>query len=400
MRRRKRIRTPLPERVASAPLKVFPDFSAMSRQTSAHLYDFAPVMFFLMDTAGLIVSANHACLSTLSLSRSRLLNAPLRSFVVEADRPLLFAHLRQSRESPRVIETDLLLRSRRGDTIPVRLYTQRVFHDGGLTFPTVAVDLSERLILERAREAAERQRDESDERRRQAMASDAAKDELIAVVSHELRNPLNPALLAADQLASSRELPDSARYLAGIIKRNIELEARLVDDLLDVARIARGQLELRLAATDVHESLAEAVANATRAALDRSIALTMDLAAPNHHALADAARLRQVFWNVLNNAVKFTDAGGAIAVRTRGVADCIVVSVSDNGVGMDETTLAGLFTPFASRGQRRGLGLGLSIASSIVQAFGGRILGRSDGPGRGSEFQIELAALTFPVASG
>jgi CheY-like chemotaxis protein len=263
------------------------------------------------------------------------------------------------------------------------------------------VDQTERLALDDARLAAERRREQAERQAVIAQSASAAKDRFLATVSHELRTPLTPALFAASRLASSDGLPAQAKALAATIKRNIESEARLIDDLLDVARIGREHISLRLEDIDVHEILTEAITTCQPIADSRRVAIVAHSTAAAHHVRADRTRLRQVFCNLLSNAVKFTDSGGQIVIGSFNAADDLVrVSVRDNGTGMDAAILERLFAPFDRRPaepeSRAGLGLGLAICKGIIGAHGGQIWATSDGPGRGSTFAVELATVAEP----
>src|SRR5262249_34547169 len=199
----------------------------------------------------------------------------------------------------------------------------------------------------------------------EAGAASSARDQFLAAVSHELRTPLTPALFAASRLAVWDDLPEPAKELARTIERNIQFEARLIDDLLDVARINRDRIRLDFDAVDVHQILGEAIRICQSAAEDKDVTLTTHLVADAHFARADRVRLRQVFWNLLNNAIKFSDAGGSILIRSANVSETTVtVSIRDSGAGMSPAVLEHLFVPFERRPQdqesRMGLGLGLA----------------------------------------
>jgi CheY-like chemotaxis protein len=221
-------------------------------------------------------------------------------------------------------------------------------------------------------------------------------------VSHELRTPLTPALFAASRLASWSGLPEQALKLATTIRRNIEIEARLIDDLLDLARINRDSLNLRLETVDVHDVIQEAVAICSGMAEPKGITITTHLNASAHHMSADRTRLRQVFWNLLNNAVKFTDDAGKITVGTADLSHGMLrASIHDTGIGMDAATIQHLFAPFdrqqPGNQSRGGLGLGLAICKGIIGAHRGQLWVASDGRGRGSTFAIEVATVPEPL---
>jgi PAS domain S-box-containing protein len=359
------------------------------------LYDFAPAMYVLIDRAGRIVDINQSGSRLIGRGREQAVGHPFRLFVAPPSRSDFLEHLRRCRSGADVVETEVQLRGSDNGLVTVRLYSKQTSLAGRAVFPTVAADLTEYLSLERQKKAAEQQRDRAERERALARASEDAKDRLLAVVSHELRNPLSPALVAAATLAASEELPDRARHLARVIERNIQLEARLIDDLLDVARILRGHFQLHLAPANVHHVLLDAIHACAHAAQARDVAVSIDFRAEHHGVQGDAARLRQVFWNVLDNAIKFSEPGGTVLVRTTTEPSRQVrVTIQDEGAGMDRATLDRLFRPFDRDTDRpsrsSGLGLGLSIAHDIVLGHHGRLWAASDGPGRGAIFVVEL----------
>lgn len=259
-----------------------------------------------------------------------------------------------------------------------------------LVLATVVADLQKAQERERAA-------------RTEAERANSAKDQFLAVLSHELRTPLTPVMLAASMLENDRELPARMRQDLQTIRRNVELEARLIDDLLDLTRITRGKLQLDLHVTDIHDLMRRAIDICCR---DNRLKLDVQLEAPSHQVRADPARIQQVFWNLLNNAQKFTPEGGAITIRSRNAPDgAIVVEISDTGAGIEPTLLPKLFAPFA-QGQRgsaqkggAGLGLGLAISRALVSAHGGTLGGHSEGPGRGATFTVQMPTVSQPAIS-
>ncbi len=245
--------------------------------------------------------------------------------------------------------------------------------------------------LERAKQAAE--------------AANRAKDQFLAVLSHELRTPLTPALAAASNLENAIEIdPRELRESLSLIRRNIELEARLVDDLLDITRISKGKLEVHLSTIDLHETIQHAADMCRSAANHKRSEISLHLDATERYVNGDGARLAQIFWNLILNAVKFTPADGTITVRTLNPAPGSVrIEVTDTGIGIDHEMLSRIFEPF-QQGEdsttRRfgGVGLGLSIAKGLVEAHSGHITARSAGKDQGATFTIELATITPPAA--
>ena len=231
-----------------------------------------------------------------------------------------------------------------------------------------------------------------------AESANRAKDRFLATLSHELRTPVSPALMIATAMANDRSLPPQVREDAGTIQRNIELQTRLIDDLLDVTRIENGKLSLRPEAVDLDALLADCVATCSGEAAGKGV--RVDRLPPDrpHAVRGDPARLRQVFCNLLKNAVKFTPGGGSVTVRTAEAAGGrVAVAVRDTGIGIDPAALTDVFNPF-EQGERAitnefsGLGLGLAISKGIVEAHGGTIAAASEGRGRGATLTVELPA--------
>ncbi|MDB6134405.1 MAG: domain S-box [Verrucomicrobiales bacterium] len=233
-----------------------------------------------------------------------------------------------------------------------------------------------------------------------------AKDEFLAVLSHELRTPLTPVLLTAAELKEDPRLPADARQLLGMMERNIALEARLIDDMLDLTSIAQGKLRLRSETCDVHSLIRLAVEIVRDEATFRELDLTCDFQAVRSGLVADPARFQQVIWNLLRNAVKFTPRHGRIGIRTRDESgpdgeNWLRIEVTDSGLGISPEQLESIFLPFeqgAATGDHRfgGVGLGLSIARAIVSLHGGRIRAFSEGAQRGATFTVELPGAQDP----
>lgn len=226
-----------------------------------------------------------------------------------------------------------------------------------------------------------------------------AKDNFLATLSHELRTPLNPILLVASDAINNATLPPDIQADFEMIRKNVELEARLIDDLLDLTRITHGKITLDKKSCDVHSVLKDAISNICDVVSEKQISLDMKLDAPEHTVFADSVRLHQVFGNLLNNAVKFTPNGGRIAIATSiSTLNKIIVEVTDTGIGMRPEEIGRLFAAFAqgnhATGNERhrfgGLGLGLAISQKLVEFHAGTILATSRGLGLGSTFIVEL----------
>jgi PAS domain S-box-containing protein len=227
-----------------------------------------------------------------------------------------------------------------------------------------------------------------------------AKDDFLAALSHELRTPLNPILLLASDGAEDQDLPARTRADFATIRDNIELEARLIDDLLDLNRIVHGKLGLQLKRADCHEILDNAVAIVEPDLRKKKISLTLNLGKGPCELNVDRTRLQQVFWNVLKNAVKFTPEKGEIKITTSVTPDkkYWAVAVSDTGMGMTPDEIKKIFDAFtqgehaknSGTHQFGGLGLGLSISKMLVKMHEGTIKAHSDGRGKGATFTIQL----------
>jgi signal transduction histidine kinase len=224
---------------------------------------------------------------------------------------------------------------------------------------------------------------------------DRIKDQFLAMLSHELRTPLMPALIALGTLESRADLPSDAQELIALIARNVRLEARLVDDLLDLTRVTRGKLRLNRQPTDAHTVLRHALEVCAAEITSKQQIVHLSLDAPQATILADAGRLQQVFWNLLENAVKFTPAGGTITCRSSIANDRLKIEILDTGIGIDSELLPKIFDAFEQGGDPQprplgGLGLGLAIVRGLVEAHGGTVSAESEGKDLGSTFSVEL----------
>ena len=230
---------------------------------------------------------------------------------------------------------------------------------------------------------------------KEAAAVAQARYRFLACLSHELRTPLTPVQFALHFIRRTPELPASVYESAETIRRNVELEARLVDDLLDVSQIVDGRMEVSLAPVDLHDCLGQAIHDCREDYLPKGLLLTVNLAASQHEVTGDANRLRQVFCHLLRNAGKFTPEHGTVDVRSANDGKDIVVEVQDSGIGIAAECLPRLFEPFGpsalEKGQDHpGLGLGLAISHAIIAAHEGQLTARSPGLGQGATFRVCL----------
>jgi signal transduction histidine kinase len=258
------------------------------------------------------------------------------------------------------------------------------------TFVGIAVLLSWlNASRDRAMDALRRAKEEAD-------SANEAKDQFLAVLSHELRTPLTPVLGLASILEKDPKLSDETRADATLIRRNIELEARLIDDLLDITRIRKGKLTLSRQQVDPLVLIEHAVGICKADADAKSIAIRVVLPASCPSVNADPARLQQIFWNLLKNAIKFTPTRGQITVNCSDVEGQLRVDVIDSGIGIEPDVLPRIFNAFEQGGgkiTRRfgGIGLGLAISKALAEAHGGTLSASSEGTGRGACFTVTLA---------
>jgi PAS domain S-box-containing protein len=225
--------------------------------------------------------------------------------------------------------------------------------------------------------------------------TDQRKDEFLATLAHELRNPLAPIRQAATVSQAPGATEAQKRWSHGVISRQVQHMALLLDDLLDISRITRGTLELRPEMTEL-QSVVDAAVETARPALDsRHHTFTVELPPQPVGFVADPLRLSQVLANLLTNAAKYTDPGGSVRLRATLVDDLITISVLDTGLGIPKEALENVFAMFSQvKGthdrSEGGLGIGLSLSRGLVQLHGGTIEAKSAGPGQGSEFIVRL----------
>lgn len=247
--------------------------------------------------------------------------------------------------------------------------------------------------------AIERHRTDEELRQRARQLQDAnqQKDEFLAMLSHELRNPLAPILMATELIRSQRDNPASVEKYRAVIDRQARQLSHLVDDLLDVSRGARGKIVLIKQPLTVAALVAQAQETAAPLIAERHHTLSVHLPSEPLSVHADPIRMTQVLANLLSNAAKYTAPGGQIALSAERVGDEVVIRVRDTGRGIEKELLLRVFEPFFQAGRSRsnpegGLGVGLSLVRQLVELHGGRAEALSDGLDRGSEIVIHLPA--------
>jgi signal transduction histidine kinase/CheY-like chemotaxis protein len=241
--------------------------------------------------------------------------------------------------------------------------------------------------------------------RQELIGANAAKDQFLALLSHELRNPLSPVIAMVGELEASAPDSPEVKHALEVIRRNVELEARLIDDLLDVTRISKGKLQLSLETASVHEILQRSYEICREEIAAKDLKIEFRLRAERAYVEGDPARLQQVFWNLIKNSVKFTPEKGHIVIETLNPSpDKVEIRTKDTGIGIEADQMERIFNAF-EQGQssitRRfgGLGLGLAISKAMVGAHGGTIKAESDGKSRGATFIVTLATVGTPAAA-
>jgi signal transduction histidine kinase/ActR/RegA family two-component response regulator len=268
-----------------------------------------------------------------------------------------------------------------GDTVEEGLYALQVF---------MALTSSTFLILGALTAERRRAREESE-------AANQAKDRFLAALSHELRTPLTPILALTSVLERDPLLRTETRRRVEVVRRNAELEARLIDDLLDLTRIARGKLKVEIEEVELGDAVDHVLEICRSEAREKGITLERKLGSGRELvARADPARLRQVLWNLVENAIRFTPSGGGIRLNAFSPSPgWVAIEVSDSGRGIEPSEIGRIFHPFEQAGKSAGgLGLGLAISSALVEAQAGVLTASSAGKGLGATFRVELPAGT------
>jgi signal transduction histidine kinase len=248
---------------------------------------------------------------------------------------------------------------------------------------------------------AERRRAEAviEEQKSVVEAANRAKDNFLAMLSHELRTPLTPVIAALDALKSEPLESSETKEALAMIRRNIDLESQLIDDLLDVTRITSDKLQLQLAPLDAHQAITNVLEMCESELNGKQLHLTLDLRAEAHHVVADAPKFQQIIWNLLKNAIKFTGPEGVITISSSNQApQSLTIRVTDSGIGIEPEMMGRIFNRFEQGDrsfQRRfgGLGLGLTISKSLAEAHGGTLVAESAGRDRGTSFLLKMNAV-------
>lgn len=233
-------------------------------------------------------------------------------------------------------------------------------------------------------------------------AANRTKDNFLAMLSHELRTPLTPVIAALDVLESVPSQSEDSKASLAMIRRNVDLESQLIDDLLDLTRIAKDKLQLEFDQIDAHQAISNVAEICRMEANARRLRVYLNLRAGAHHVTADVTKFQQIIWNLLKNAIKFTNENGEITISSSNPSpQVLTIIVGDTGIGIEPEILERIFDPFEQGDrsfQRRfgGLGLGLAISKSLAQAHGGTLAVASEGRDRGSTFVLTMNTVAPP----
>jgi PAS domain S-box-containing protein len=358
-------------------------------------FDLAPVGTAIVDADGRLREANDEICRLFGVSREELLDGPWPPFGDLRDRTQEAAQIASALTGERrAASRELRIRRRDGRTIDVSVGMRGLKGPGGVMDHAMIVvqDVTDRRRIEAEREEVLARELDA---RREAEAANRAKDSFLATLSHELRTPLTPILSWARVLRNGDLDSQESRRAIEAIERNAEAQSQLVEDMLDVSRIMAGKLRVTRAPVELGGIIRDAVEVVRPAARARGVVLEV---APIDDACfvdGDAARLRQVFWNLLSNGIKFTPRGGRVDAAAVMLGGAVRITVRDTGCGIARDLLPHVFERFrqGEHGTTRrhgGLGVGLAIVRELVELHGGAVSAASEGGGRGSTFTIEL----------
>ena len=245
---------------------------------------------------------------------------------------------------------------------------------------------------------AERRRAQAalEQQRATVEAANRTKDNFLAMLSHELRTPLTPVLAALDALKTERQPPEELDATLAMMRRNIELESQLIDDLLDLTRITKDKLQLQFESVDAHQAIRNVVEMCAAEARAKKLEVRLDLQATDFRVMADPAKFQQIIWILFKNAIKFSGENGVITLYSANhLPHIITIGVADTGIGIEPEIMERIFNPF-EQGERSfqrrfgGLGLGLTISKSLAQAHGASLIAKSEGLNRGATFILTM----------
>jgi len=279
---------------------------------------------------------------------------------------------------------EFVLQTKDGSKVPVYLSANRFLMEGRPSLSVLATDLTDQKRIE------------------EVVAADRAKTRFLAMLSHELRTPLNPVMAQVQLMERDESLTEELRESVAMIRRNVEMEVRLIDDLLDLTKVSQGKVQLHKQVIDAHAAVRAATQINEPEIAAKQLRVSLSLAAEQYHIWADPARIQQILWNLIKNAVKFTPQSGWIKVSSTNRNGHLQIAVSDSGIGIQAEALGGLFNAFEQADTsitRRfgGLGLGLTISRALAEMHGGTMSAASAGAGQGATFTLTLSTVPAPA---
>ncbi len=363
---------------------------AQSKMHYADLFDFAPIGYCAINSRGSISEMNLPGARLLGRTPSQVVGHKFEEYVAEEEKQAFREHLVRCRTSGRRLNMELNLEPLEDEPIVVDLYTvaTRDAEDGELQTRCAIVNITDRKRAERALKESQNELEMRENMNRM-------KDEFMARISHELKTPLTPILGAMYRLRLIRADDADVLAMADMVERNAQRESRIVDDLLDVSRISSGKMQLTCELVDLGAVIDEAIESCKPVATAKSLQFEVSSNGNLNDVWGDRSRLQQAVGNVISNAVKFSIPGGIVNISTSCDNESARIVVADQGEGIAKEFLPHVFEAFrqADRFITRshgGLGLGLSIANSILQAHGGTLSAESEGVGKGAAFIIEI----------
>ncbi len=358
-----------------------------------------PVLVYDVETMQ-ILAANEAAVRQYGYSAGELVQMTIKDIRPPEDVPRFMSlhakHHDAPAEGPYMVRGDWRHRRKNGEIFYVDIYAHPLRFSGRRAHLVIALDVTERRRSELARQEALA---EAHAAREQALRASQAKDQFLAILSHELRTPLAPIMAGAGYLrhALASDRADLVNVL-GVIERNVMLQARMVEDLLDLSRINRGKVSLSRAPASLERLVALVVDTWKEEARRARVNLQSHVLA-RLWTFGDFDRLQQVLGNLVGNAIKFTPAGGTVDVRLEERGEEAVLSVVDTGIGVAAAALPNIFDMFEqgeAGGRSKGLGIGLALVKSLTEMHGGHVAASSAGLNRGSCFTVVLPTSRAP----
>ena len=336
-------------------------------------------------SSGKILEVNQFLINLLGYSREEFLTRKLWEVGPFKDLQAISEAYTLLQEMGCIRYDDLPLQTRDGRLIPVEFISHVFEADDNKLIQCNIRDITNRKqLVEELRKAKE-----------DAENANKAKDRFLGMISHELRTPLNPMNMLIHEWQTEKLFPHDLLSDLEIMRRNLDIETHLIGDLLDATAINLGKFKVAFQRYDVHDVLEYAVETVRHEMKERKLKVLMSLEARNSIVNTDFTRLAQVLWNIIENAVKFTPAGGTVAISTANEDNNLRIIVTDSGIGIPKEIIPRIFEPF-ERGEHigydtyAGLGLGLNIAKNLIELLGGTLTAYSDGPGKGAVFTVML----------